>query len=351
MHHREFCNDIDPVWRIPALLGTLKPDATALLDTANERAWQAVDPVLLEQVRFRVASLIGNHAGLARRSRTARERGLTEAKIAILDDHADHDAFSEQEKDCLTFTEQFVIDVSGTTRAHAAALGRHFTDDQVRGFVVALYVTECTQRLEMASPALLSTRPHESHLVPVATRTTRPHEGPADPLEKLHQTLRRYQDTVVRGTALDPVTTELVRLRCARTHDCRICKTLRLADAQAAGADDVMTSKVDFYENSDLDERTKTALRITDAFITRPDTLTERVVDQAQAAFSREELAELLLDITKWSTQKIHVSLGTDSADALPKNEQGLSFFSFGEDGRPAGFSATRAERSQTHRA
>ncbi|CAM5401603.1 putative protein [Streptomyces alboniger] len=102
-----------------------------------------------------------------------------------------------------------------------------------------------------------------------------------------------------------------------------------------------MTAKVDFYETSDLDERTKTVLRITDAFITRPDTLTDACVGQARAAFSPEELAELCLDITKWSTQKIYVSLGTDAADALPKNEEGVSFFGFGEDGSVAGFSAT----------
>ena len=47
-----------------------------------------------------------------------------------------------------------------------------------------------------------------------------------------------YQDAVVRYGLLDAVTTELVRLRCARQHDCRICQTLRLADAAHAGVDD-----------------------------------------------------------------------------------------------------------------
>ncbi len=32
--------------------------------------------------------------------------------------------------------------------------------------------------------------------------------------------LDAYQDAVVRLRLLDPVTTELVRLRCARSHDC-----------------------------------------------------------------------------------------------------------------------------------
>ncbi|MSV75349.1 MAG: hypothetical protein F2874_07540, partial [Actinobacteria bacterium] len=50
--------------------------------------------------------------------------------------------------------------------------------------------------------------------------------------------LGEYQDTVVRSRHLDAITTELVRLRCARQHDCRICQTLRLADAADSGLDE-----------------------------------------------------------------------------------------------------------------
>ena len=42
----------------------------------------------------------------------------------------------------------------------------------------------------------------------------------------------------MRSPHLDPVTTELVRLRCARQHDCRICQTLRLSTAANLGADE-----------------------------------------------------------------------------------------------------------------
>jgi hypothetical protein len=37
----------------------------------------------------------------------------------------------------------------------------------------------------------------------------------------LREALSVWQAAVVRLTAVDPVTTELVRLRCARYHDCR----------------------------------------------------------------------------------------------------------------------------------
>jgi len=63
-------------------------------------------------------------------------------------------------------------------------------------------------------------------------------------------------------------------------------------------------------------------------------------VATARALLTADELAELCLDVSKWSTQKVHVALGTDSADRLPLGADGVSFFRFGDDGRVAGFSA-----------
>lgn len=158
---------------------------------------------------------------------------------------------------------------------------------------------------------------------------------------ELVRLLADYQDTVVRSRYLDPVTTELVRLRCARQHDCRICQTLRLADAAVGGVDDEVTSKIDHYETSDLAERHKVALRIVDAVIWRPTDITDHLVEQAHAHFTADEIAEILVDITKWSTQKIHVALGTDGADRLPVNDQGVAYFGFDESGRVAAVTAT----------
>lgn len=148
--------------------------------------------------------------------------------------------------------------------------------------------------------------------------------------------LAAYQDTVMRSRHLDAVTTELVRLRCARQHDCRICQSLRLADARDAGAGDDVLAKIDHYETSDLSERHKVALRLVDAVIWRPADLGESLSRQVQEHFSDEELAELLLDITKWSTQKIHVTLGTDGTDRLPLDDNGVALLDFDETGAAA---------------
>jgi hypothetical protein len=52
--------------------------------------------------------------------------------------------------------------------------------------------------------------------------TTRTHRIPAGTVTPpaLRTALRDWQAAVVRLDGVDPITTELVRLRCARHHDC-----------------------------------------------------------------------------------------------------------------------------------
>ena len=236
----------EQIWTLPGALWQLRSEACGLLTALNERVWQNGDPILLELVRVRVAQLIGNPA--AARARCALAVGGAEAKLAALPDYPFSPLFSSTERDVVSLAEQFVIDVGGTTEDMRAELTGRFGADGGRELVTAIYVVEFTQRLQLVAARLLDDGP-----VPVDS------PGPADATTA--DLLNAYQATVVRGSALDPVTTELVRLRCARTHHCRICQTLRLADARAAGVDEAVTAKVDFYERSDLPERAKVALR------------------------------------------------------------------------------------------
>ena len=52
---------------------------------------------------------------------------------------------------------------------------------------------------------------------------------------------------VARLDGLDPVTTELVRLRGARQHNCELCRSRRSREALEAGADDATFASVDSY--------------------------------------------------------------------------------------------------------
>ena len=314
------------VWSLPRALSRLQPEACALLVALNERVWQVGDPVLLDLIRLRVAQLIGNPAALQMRCSYA--AAAHESKILALPDYPSSPLFSPAERDTLAFAEQFLIDVGGTTEDARAELIQHFGADGARGVVSAIYVVEFTQRLQMIAARLLDDD------APAPPAIGSPASGDATPAGLL----TAYQEAVVRGSELDAMTTELVRLRCARTHRCRICQTLRLADARAAGVDEAITAQIDFYEHSDLPDRAKVALRVTDSFITQPDILSDTVAEQARASFEPAELASLCLDITKWSTQKIHVALGTDGADGLETDDEGVAVFGFDETGRATGY-------------
>jgi alkylhydroperoxidase family enzyme len=311
---------------VPRALSRLRPEACGLLAALNERVWQVSDPALLELVRVRTAQLIGNPVAL--RVRWPRANAVPESKILALPDYPASPLFSAAERDVIAFTEQFLIDVGGTTEAARAGLIELFGADGAKTLVSAIYVVEFTQRLQMIAARLLDDDLGEPPLTssPAAGDTTSA------------GLLAAYQEAVVRGSTLDPMTTELVRLRCARTHRCRICQTLRLADARTAGVDEAMTAQIDFYERSTLSDRAKVALRVTDAFITRPDLLSGAVEGQARTSFGPAELASLCLDVTKWSTQKIHVALGTDGADGLETDEDGVAVFGFDETGRATGY-------------
>jgi hypothetical protein len=80
--------------------------------------------------------------------------------------------------------------------------------------------------------------------------------------------------------------------------------------ALEAGFDEALGAKIDDYENSDLSPRHKAALRLTDAMILAGPIDREDV----RAHLSESEIAELLLDVVKWSVQKALVALRIEPA-------------------------------------
>jgi hypothetical protein len=136
-----------------------------------------------------------------------------------------------------------------------------------------------------------------------------------------------FAATAMRATSVDPVTTELVRLRCAQYHDCRLCASLRLDDARDT-VDEAMTAKIARYETSDLPDSTKAALRLADTVIIHPNSVDPALYGQLREHFSDEQIAELLIDIMKWSYQKVHVSLRLETPPW-----DGLNTLSFDESG------------------
>jgi alkylhydroperoxidase family enzyme len=122
------------------------PAPFGALAEAVRQAWDATDPVLLELCRLRMATLLGASAELARRTGRARAAGLDETKIAELPAWPTSSRFTAEERACLAFAEQFLIDANGVTDEQVAELTRHLGGEGTYAFVQALSLLETWQR-------------------------------------------------------------------------------------------------------------------------------------------------------------------------------------------------------------
>jgi len=138
-----------------------------------------------------------------------------------------------------------------------------------------------------------------------------PAETSAAPRE-LWPALEAMLPEIARLSSLDPFTTELVRLRGARAHNCRMCKSLRNVRAVESGGDEATFDKIDLYERSDLAERHKVALRLVDAMLWTPARFPAGLAAEVRAHFTREQQVELVLDVTRNGLNKFAVAMGAD---------------------------------------
>ena len=198
---------------------------------------------------------------------------------------------------CLAFAEQFALDVSAITAeqrgALTAALGA-----KAAPFGQALYAIDFELRLRAVFRELFGGDPL-------------PAETSAAPRE-LWPALEAMLPEIARLSSLDPFTTELVRLRGARAHNCRMCKSLRNVRAVESGGDEATFDKIDLYERSDLAERHKVALRLVDAMLWTPARFPAGLAAEVRVHFTREQQVELVLDVTRNGLNKFAVAMGAD---------------------------------------
>ncbi len=262
----------DEVWRQHS------PAAFDTFDRVEALAAGAVEPALLDPVRVAVAAALGHPEELDR----------TPVAVAASND--------PRTGACVAFAEQFVVDVSGTTDAQRGALGAAMGADTFT-FVQALYVVDVFQRGRVALERIFAT-PYG----PVAA----PETG------DLWGELEEFMRVVALDTALDPVTTELVRLRGARAHDCRICQSrLSLRAVETAGDEALFASDAD---DAALTERQRAALALADAVIWQPTSIDEELVTRVRTQLNDAEIVEIVLDLVRNAANKIAVSLGGDEA-------------------------------------
>jgi alkylhydroperoxidase family enzyme len=217
------------------------------------------------------------------------------------------------------FAEQFSVDVSvidDQLRGRlASALGA-----SVFGTVVLVFVADFVPRVRAGLEAL-------GMAVPWADEPVDWDHG-SDPADVL---FTGFLPAVARLSALDPVTSEIVRLRGASQHNCRLCKSLREGKALDAGGSENLYEQIDRYEAADgLTDAQKAALRYVDALIWSPAAIAADVAAGVREHFSDAEAVELTLDVMRNASNKIAVSRAADA----PKVEHGTERYSIDADGQ-----------------
>jgi alkylhydroperoxidase family enzyme len=124
----------------------LRSQYYTLLMADYNRSLERVDPILIELCRLRMATLMGSKLDLSLRYKPAVAAGLTEQKVRELSRYETSPLFSDRERRCLDFAEQFVIQSSAISDADAARVQAALDPETFIYFVKALSVMDQLQR-------------------------------------------------------------------------------------------------------------------------------------------------------------------------------------------------------------
>lgn len=224
----------------------------------------------------------------------------------------------EAESAAVEFAEQFSVDVSSI----GDDLRSRFTSTLGRAAfpaVVLIYIADFLPRVRVGLEALALPVPWSDAVV---------WDHDSDLADVL---FNRFQPGVARLREIDPVTTEIVRLRGANQHDCRLCKSRREGSALDAGGSESLYEQIELYETSaELSDRHKAALRYTDALIWTPANIAPEVAAGVRIHFTEAESYELTADVMRNAGNKIAVSLKADA----PRVQSGTERFLIDENGQ-----------------
>lgn len=219
----------------------------------------------------------------------------------------------------MAFAEQFAVDVTAISDEMRTdwleATGRDAFDS-----ALAVYVADYLPRVRSVLDTLFDG--------PLGGRDGWT-DAPLVASEKARLLMDEFIHEVAVLDRLDPVTTELVRLRGARQHRCRVCMARRSLPAVRAGADAAMFQAVDDYRRSTLTDAQQAALALTDALIWTPADMRASDVDAVRAHLSPAQAVEVVLDGMRNAVNKISVALGADSTE-----QPGVQLFEIDEAGR-----------------
>jgi len=155
------------------------------------------------------------------------------------------------------------------------------------------------------------------------------------PVTRALKGLGRANIQAQRRRILDAQILEIVRLRCATYHDCRMCSAFSTIDANL---DDSIAAKIRRNDVGDFPEDWQVAVRLTDAVIMDPTLADEDLRAEARRHFDDEQISQILFGVMKWSCQKSLVALRTD----IPPDEGTPIFYT--DTGDPVTGDAAVAE-------
>lgn len=232
------------------------------------------------------------------------------------------DPESQAETVVVEFAEQFSADVTAITGEQRSRLWKS-VGDSTFGVVTQMYIADFVPRVRAGLEAL-----------GVGSEYLGWVGGPIDwdqTTDPSDVVFNDFLPAVARMRALDPVTSELVRLRGAAQHNCRLCKSLREGNALEAGGSEELYGEIERFQTSAvLDGRAKAALRYADGLIWTPAHLVADDVAEVRSAFSEVEAVELTLDLMRNASNKVAVALGADA----PRVEQGTERYLLDADGQ-----------------
>ncbi len=229
---------------------------------------------------------------------------------------------SEAEAVVAEFAEQFSADVTMITREQRSRLFKSLGDSTF-GVVVAMYIADFVPRVRAGLEAL---GVGSEYLGWVGGSVEWDHAS--DPSDVV---FNDFLPSVARMRALDPVTSELVRLRGAAQHNCRLCKSLRESTALDAGGSETLYGDIEHFQDSMLfDGRAKAALRYADGLIWTPAHLDVDDAAEVRSGYSDDEAVELTFDVMRNASNKVAVSLGGDA----PRVEHGTERYLLDVDGQ-----------------
>jgi alkylhydroperoxidase family enzyme len=225
---------------------------------------------------------------------------------------------SDAESVVAAFAEQFAVDVTGIGENQRTCFSTALGDSAFR-VAAAVFVADFVPRVRAGFDALGLGHP---------VGDTVDWDHTTDPSQAL---LGEFVPAVARLHALDPLTTEVVRLRGAVAHNCRLCKSLREEHALDAGGSEPLYADIQDFERSEqLSVEHKAALRYVDALIWTPSAISTEVARGVRKYFSEDQSIELTLDVMRNATNKIAVAFGADA----PRVASGTERYLVDDDGQ-----------------